>query len=108
MLRNISEPDWKIFRQLYPVALERFCEKVLSEIDKLRSKENKTYHERYLSIFKLIEKRDKQLGDAFDNPRRSAALEQLLWIKRHKLLSEEEMSRFSPETLEIIHMLMEY
>lgn len=107
MLRHMAEPDWKIFRQLYPIALERFCEKILSEIDKLRSNQSKTHHERYLSIFKLLEKRDKQLGDAFDNPRRSAALEQLLWMKRHKLLSEEEMSRFSQETLEIIHLLME-
>ena len=29
---DIPERDWKLFRQLQPLALERFCEKVLSEI----------------------------------------------------------------------------
>ena len=29
MSREISEADWKLFRQLHPLALERFCERVL-------------------------------------------------------------------------------
>ena len=32
MQRTISESDWKLFRQLHALALERFCERVLSEV----------------------------------------------------------------------------
>ena len=31
MAREISETDWKLFRQLHPIAMERFCERVLSD-----------------------------------------------------------------------------
>ena len=33
MQRTITEPDWKVFRQLHPVALDRFCQRVLAEVD---------------------------------------------------------------------------
>jgi len=52
MLRAISEPDWKVFRRLQPVALDRFCQRVLAEIDAIASDDSKTNHERYLDIFK--------------------------------------------------------
>jgi hypothetical protein len=74
MLPSISEADWKVFRQLRPVALERFCERALAEVGRLASDPNKTSHERYLSVFRLIERRDRELADAFDDPRRSTAL----------------------------------
>lgn len=33
MPRAIPEADWKVLRRLHPLALERFCERVLCEID---------------------------------------------------------------------------
>jgi hypothetical protein len=36
-VRQISEADWKLFRQLSALALERFCEGVLSEVGRLAS-----------------------------------------------------------------------
>jgi hypothetical protein len=35
-VRQISEADWKLFRQLHALALERFCEGVLSEVGRQR------------------------------------------------------------------------
>ena len=97
MSRQIRESDWKVFRQVHPVAVNRFCEQVLSEILSIASDSTKTPYERYLAIYKLIRERDRILGDAFDDMRRSTALLRLSVIHLHGLLTEEEMARFSPE-----------
>jgi hypothetical protein len=106
MLRDISESDWKLFRQLQPVALERFCQRVLSEIGPLVSDTRKTSHQRYLAVFRLLHRRDTELAVAFNDPRRSRALQQLARIQSHHLLTEEEMSRFSADTCEIVELLL--
>jgi hypothetical protein len=106
MLRDIRESDWKLFRQLQSVALQRFCQRVLDEIVQVASEADKSSHERYGEIYGLIQKRDKELAAAFDGPRRSRALVQLAHLQGHGLLTEEEFSRFSSETREIIQLLM--
>jgi hypothetical protein len=106
MLRAIRESDWKLFRELRSVALERFCERVLDETVRVASEADKTSHERYLAVYALIDQRNEELASAFDNPRRSTALVQLAHLQGHELLTEEEFSRFSSETREIIQLLM--
>lgn len=73
MVRTISEPDWKLFRQLRPLALERFCQRVLSAIEGLIQDSAKTSHERYLAIYDLVQQRDRELADTFNDPRRPMA-----------------------------------
>jgi hypothetical protein len=98
---NIPERDWKLFRQLQPIALERFCEKVLSEIRDISSSDESA-HQRYLRVFKTIRDQDKELATLFDSPRRSRMGLQLSLIHYHQLLTPEEMQRFSPETQRMI------
>jgi len=98
MSQDIAEKDWKIFRSLHDIALERFCERVLAEVGALVSDSGKSSHERYSAIIKLMRRRDKELANAFDDPRRSVALQQLMCIQSHKLLTAEEFASFSPET----------
>ena len=95
---TIPERDWKVFRDLHPVALERFCERILSEAVGLVGNTKKSSHERFLALYRLIEKRNRELAAAFDDMRRSAALEQLLLIQSLGLLTDEEFGRFSPDT----------
>jgi hypothetical protein len=103
MERSIPESDWKVFRQLHEIALERFCQRVLAEVEQLATdKRKQSSHERYLAVFKLIKRRDKELAAAFDDLRRSTALRQLVCIQSHELLTDEEMGRFSPETREAV------
>src|SRR5262249_30598043 len=97
MVRNISEPDWKLFRQLHPLALERFCENVLSEVSRLASQTGKSAHDRYLTVFGLLQRRDKELAQAFNDLRRSTALLQLAILRTRGLVTDEEFARFSPE-----------
>ena len=35
MSQEISESEWKILRELKPIALDRFCQRVLAEVDRI-------------------------------------------------------------------------
>jgi hypothetical protein len=106
MMRQITESDWKLFRQLQPVALDRFCQRVLSEVGGLASAAGRSSYERYVAVSQVMARRDKELANAFDNPRRSTALGQLVWIQSHKLLTDEEFARFSPDTRDVVQFLL--
>jgi hypothetical protein len=99
---SISESDWKILRQLRPVALDRLCQRILSECVQVASAGSGSAHERYLELFKLIENRDEELGLAFDNPRRSTGMLALIAIHRMGLLTEVEFGQFSREARETV------
>ncbi len=107
MLQRIPESDWKVFRELRGKALERFCERVLSDIRHLVSDDTRSLHDRYLEIYKLIDARDGELARVFDSPRRSQAVLQLALIHSHDLLESEELARFTSETRLAIDSLWE-
>ena len=100
MARHLPEEDWKLLGRLAPVALERFCDRVLREATAVANAPAKTSHERYRELYKLIKEQDRDLASAFDDHRRSAALVQLARIYSLGLLTEEELGAFSEETRE--------
>lgn len=102
MARDIPESDWKLFRKYHPVALERFCQRLLSEVGRLTSDEGKSSHDRYLALSELIHRRNREIAAAFNDLRRSTALRQLAEIQSHALLSKEELAGFTPETLKTL------
>lgn len=102
MDRHIPEADWRQFKRVCPVLEERFCQRVLDDLANLLRAGDATAHEKYLRIYKLIQKRDKNLGAAFDDFRRSTAVLQLAMMRRMGLLGEQELSGFSVETQAII------
>ena len=99
---DLPESDWKTLRKLQPVALDRFCRRVLDECRAVCDTDSKTSHERYLDLYRLLRTRDKELADAFDDMRRSVALLRLVTMYRRDLLTEEEVARFSPETRKLV------
>ena len=102
MTQGISESDWKRFRQLHSVALERFCQKILSEIENINAEDSKGFHQRYLDIYKVIERRDKELSNIFDDLSRSTALTHIISIYGRGLLTEDELSGFSQEVVNVV------
>ena len=102
MSRSIPERDWKVFRELRQVALERFCDKILTEAKAEIERPGKSSHEKYLSLYKLIEDRDDDVARGFNDFRRSTALMQIGIIHSMGLFTVEELRRFSSETLQII------
>lgn len=102
VFEDMRESDWKRFRELRTVALDRFCERALHEVSGVAQQRERTAHEKYLAVYALVRKKDKELAELFDNPRRSTALWQLALIHRSGLLTDEEFSHFSAETREVI------
>lgn len=97
-IRQFPESDWRILRELRTVALERFCERVLRDVQALAADASLTYHQRYGEIYGLIHKRDDELAEAWNGPRRSAAIHQLALMRSYGVITDEEMTRFSVET----------
>jgi len=42
---RIPERDWKVFRELRALALERFCQRVLAEVAGVSGDESHSFHE---------------------------------------------------------------
>ncbi|HXM11594.1 MAG TPA: hypothetical protein VN946_16715 [Terriglobales bacterium] len=105
-MREIKEPDWKVLRRVHPLALERFCERVLAEIDRASHDGATSHHARYLQIFRILQQRDREMARLFDNPRRSYALTMLAEIRSQGLRTEDEFSSLSPETRGAMQMLL--
>ena len=96
-MREIKESDWKVLRQLHPVALERFCKQALLRVDRINSDSSKSFHQKFLEIFYVTREGNEEIALVFDDLRRSTAMGHLFAMKSRGLLTEEEFSRFSPE-----------
>jgi hypothetical protein len=104
-LRDPPEADWKRFRELRDVALDRFCTRVLQELGPLTEDASRSSHERYLGAFELLRERDRQLSAAFDDPRRSHMVEQLAAMHAYGLLEPGELDGFSSDIRDAIAAL---
>jgi hypothetical protein len=100
------ERDWKLLRKLHPVALDRYCQRVLTEIAAIPGDAGRSHHQRYLAIYKLVERRDREMAATFDDMRRSTALFRILAIRRLNLLTEEEFAQFTDTMCEEVARLL--
>jgi hypothetical protein len=100
--RDVPESDWRRFRRLREVALDRFCERILDEVSAIRDDSLRTPHERYLAIYELVQKRDSDIGRAFNDPRRSTMVLQLIGMDDSELLEPDELGGFTSDTREAI------
>ncbi len=71
MPHGFPESDWKVFRELREVALDRFCERILNEATSLISDDSSTAHERFLKLCEHVGDRNHEIARAFDEPKRS-------------------------------------
>ena len=95
---HIKESDWKHLRDLKPVLLDRYCRQVLSEVEKIASKHEEPAHPRYLAMYKLVHDRDRELGDMFNDMRRSTAFISIILLRRNGLFTDDEFAGFGDET----------
>ena len=98
MSQHLPESDWKLFRKIRALALDRFCERTLAEMVTTASSDPRSAHDRYVAIYELLQARDKELARAFDDLRRSQAIPQLAAMWSLGLLTEAELQQFSAET----------
>jgi hypothetical protein len=105
---RINESDWKTFKELRPLALHRYCERVIGDVDKIIHESERDAHERYLEMYKIIRDGDKKLAHMFDGFSRSRALDQLVMYYGNDLLNEEELAQLSDETREKILAILKF
>lgn len=98
MTRDVPESDWKLFRKLRESALDRFCERILREVAELSAAPNRTFHERYLDVYKRVDLRDDELARAFNGASRSRMINQLAQMRALDLIEDEELAKFSVDT----------
>lgn len=102
---DFPESDWKVFRELRALALERFCKRVLEELEPLRQDTSRSHHQRYLDVFRVLRARDEELAHAFNDPRRSRMIVQLAAIAAYGLLVPHELERFTARTRATVESL---
>ncbi len=106
MQHAIKEADWKALRKVHPLALERYCDRVLREVELVVQDTSRGTHARYQDLFELIQKRDREIAGLFNEPRRSSALTMLAGLHAEGLLTEEEFSRLSQDTRSAVEAVL--
>lgn len=104
---SIRESDWKVLRRLKDAALQRFCERALAAIRRADDVGG-TAHERYLRLYRVVQDEDRDLGDIFDDLKRSNAVSRLAAMRHAKLITDEEFGQFSDELRQLIVDVMRY
>ena len=94
----IPEPDWKVFKRVREHALQRFCEQVLAEAAATCTRPGLSAHERYGELYGLIQDRNRTMALAFDEFRRSTAVDCIRMFRTLELLTDEEIAEFSEDT----------
>lgn len=92
---TISEANWKHFKKIRLIALDRYCTAILQEAQDICGSESYSSHERYLKLYSLIQKRNKAMKFPFDGLSRSTAPLKLKVMCDMGLVTDEEMQGFS-------------
>ncbi len=94
---TIPESDWKRFKKVREIALERFAQQALDDSQTICAQKSKSAHKRYLEVYALIRDRDRQIQRTFNDFRRSTAILSLKLMVDLGLVTDEELSEFSAE-----------
>lgn len=105
---SLPEHDWRVLRSLHLIALDRYCARVLDECAAVLRDDQTSNHERYLRTFRLLKDRDERIAAAFDDLRRSNAVNRLAAMSNLGVVTDEELARFSPATRYAAKMLADF
>jgi hypothetical protein len=93
---EIAERDWKRWRQLTPILLNRFCEGIVRKAATFPDSPG-SGHEQFLALHGFLGDANRDVARVFDNPRRSTALLQIAAAVSLGILTREELASFSEE-----------
>jgi len=95
---EISEADWKVLREIGPLALDRLCARILVDVGATCDADSVPAHERFLRIFSQVDGGNAEVAFMFNGLRRSNAIERIGYMRAYNLVSDREFSRFSQST----------
>jgi hypothetical protein len=97
---NFPEHDWRLLRSLHHAALDRYCARILEECAAVMRDADFSAHDRYLRLFRLLKERDERIVAAFDDLRRSTAIQRLAGMIILGVITDAELAQFSQATRE--------
>lgn len=103
--RQIPETDWKRWRKLSEVALERFCARGLREAATFAEGPDSA-HSRYRKLFVHMRTYDQKVGAVFNDQRRSNAFQQIAAAVSNGAIERNELAGFSEETQAVVRLLL--
>lgn len=103
----MNEPDWKRYKPLRKLAIDRFCHGVLKDAAAITASIEGSAHEQYRELYQLMKKRDKDIVELFDPHTRSRATMQLIGLFQMRLVTEDELTVFSDDLQEQVRSYIE-
>lgn len=107
-MSSLPEKDWKVLGRLKASLLNSACESIFQRIEKISSIREGREHESYLELWRLIKKEDDVIAEMFDDLKRSNALLKIAALRRHGVLTDEQLALFSKETQDNVDRICEY
>ena len=105
-MKTITESDWKKAKRFHSKILGRACEKIFDDVELIYKNRSENIHKSYLELYTLINEKNHELSEMFDDLRRSNIIIKITSWKRNNLISDEEFSEFSSETQESVNYII--
>jgi hypothetical protein len=102
----IKESDWKRFKEIHQIAMDRYAQKCLHQVNYLLTDKDKPAADRFFEIRDAVRDREKTWRRLFEDYRRSTAIIQIMMMRADKLVADEEMIHFSDELRERIEQML--
>ena len=106
-MSGIPEKDWKRIRAMKDEKLNAICADILDEISQEIINKEDENHKAYLKTWDIVNTRDKDIADMFNDLKRSNAVFKLaLWYK-NGYLTDKELNEFTEQTRSTINAICE-
>lgn len=105
-MSSVPEKDWKLFRKLQVELTAKACELVFKKVENITNDRVGKEHQSYLDLYSLIEGEDAKIAEMFNNPTRNNVFLKIVSLKKHGVLSDEQLELFSEETQEFVSRML--
>lgn len=107
-MRHIKESDWKYLRKIKEKVLNRHCDAILEAVEMIVQNRKGEEHKSYIQVYRIMKEKDKEIGITYNDLKRSNAIEKICHMRRHFAMTDEEFSKFSSETKDIVNHILEF
>lgn len=101
---NISEKDWKLFRNDLPNWQERYMEKLVEEYMEILS-DDRNASDKYWALEARLKADKRNPGVLITDISRSNFYDHLVSLVRYKVITMDDLNDYSEETKEVVRRI---
>ncbi|WP_026524012.1 hypothetical protein [Butyrivibrio sp. MB2005] len=101
---NISEKDWKLFRNDLPNWQERYMEKLVEEYKEILS-DDRNASDKYWALEARLKADKRNPGVLITDISRSNFYDHLVSLVRYKVITMDDLNDYSEETKEVVRRI---